>query len=100
MPLELIARNAEVGRILDDLEKYAGWLGRGIESRRVRNDVTALRAILGGDDVELQDTVQALVIDISRVPSSSAIRALLHKSVRDLRTVVSHRLTERPDPRD
>ena len=46
-PRETPALNADLGRVLGDLDRYAGWLGRGVEPTRVRDDVKALLARTG-----------------------------------------------------
>jgi hypothetical protein len=78
-------------RIVDDLEKYAGWLERGRRSANVRSDLQALRTtVAGGDYFELQDTVQALVFALSHVPDGS-VRRLLRKSLSVFRAVASQK---------
>ena len=82
MPTETHAINADVGRVLGDLDRYAGWLGKGIEPARVRDDVKALHAAIeSGFDIET--IVTSLEGDLRKV-SSTSIRALLQKTVRQL----------------
>ncbi len=70
--------------LLDDLEKYAGWLRKGVEATRVRDDVRALRAIVDGRCSEFETTADLLEINIRKVPES-AIRGILSKALRRLR---------------
>jgi len=66
IPIEPHALNADVGRVLGDLDRYAGWLGRGVEPTRVRDDVKALfAAIESGFDIET--IVTALEVDLPAV---------------------------------
>lgn len=77
---------ADVGRIFDDLDKYAGWLGKGVEARRVREDVRALGAALqNGSDT--RSVMESLEIDIEKVPHSN-VGVLVRKAVRGLRLAV------------
>jgi len=75
-------------RILDDLERYAGWLGRGTSPKRVRSDVKELRTLVGGDYSEFQDGVQLLIVDIGEL-SNSATRELLQRRAHLLSRVAS-----------
>ncbi len=72
------ANEDALGLILDDIERYAGWLGRGTSPKRVRSDVKELRTLVGGDYSEFQDGVQLLIVDIGEL-SNSATRELLQK---------------------
>jgi hypothetical protein len=84
-----------LGRIVDDLEKYAGWLERGRRAAGVRGDVQTLRtSIAGGDYFELQDSLQALVFRLRRVPDGS-VRRLLHKSLTVFRAVAAQEYYQR-----
>ena len=85
IPTETPPLNTDVDRVLGDLDRYAGWLGRGVEPTRVRDDVKALfAAIESGFDIET--IVTALEVDLRKV-SSTSIRALLQKTVRLLREI-------------
>jgi hypothetical protein len=78
-----------LSRIVDDLEKYAGWLGKGDRAAGVRLDLQTLRmSIAGSDYFELQDTVQALVFRLNRVPDGS-VRRLFQKGLFTLRALAS-----------
>lgn len=86
-PNGLYAPPADVSRILNDLDKYAGWLGRGVEPTRVRGDVKVLTAVFeSGRD--MQEAVDTLEHDIAKVPSSH-VGALLRKAIRGLRLAVA-----------
>lgn len=76
-------QTADVSRTLADLDKYAGWLGRGVEPRRVRESVKLLSALIesGGDSLT---AMEALEIDIAKVPQGN-VAVLLRKAVRGLR---------------
>ena len=77
----------DVSRILDDLDKYAGWLGRGFEPSRVREDVKVLTAVFESG-CDMQQAVDTLESDIGKVQSSH-VGALLRKAVRGLRLAVA-----------
>ena len=78
---------ADVSRILNDLGKYAGWLGRGREPTRVREDVKVLTAVFESG-CDMQEAVDTLETDIGKVPSSH-VGTLLRKAVRGLRLAVA-----------
>lgn len=74
---------SDVTRTLADLDKYAGWLGRGVEPRRVREGVKLLSAVIeSGSDS--QSAMDALEIDIAKVPQGN-VAVLLRKAFRGLR---------------
>jgi hypothetical protein len=78
---------ADIRGILTDLDKYAGWLGRGLEPARVREAVKLLTAVFeSGSDI--RDAVDALESDIGKVPSSQ-VATLLRKTVRGFRLAVA-----------
>jgi hypothetical protein len=77
-----------ISRILDDLERYAGWLADRTTSKRVRRDLKGLRELMSADRASLLDAVQALILDISEL-SNSATRDLLHKRARVLGALAS-----------
>ena len=73
----------DVRCILSDLDKYAGWLGRGLEPRRVREDVKALTAEFESG-CDMRAAVDTLESDIAKMPSSQ-VGTLLRKAVRNFR---------------
>jgi hypothetical protein len=77
----------DVSRILTDLDKYAGWLGRGLEPARVREDVKALTTVFESG-CDMQEAVDMLESDIGKMQSSH-VGALLRKGVRGLRLAVA-----------
>jgi hypothetical protein len=83
MPTPGYSPTANVSRTLANLDKYAGWLGRGIEPRRVREDVQMISALIDSG-CDIQSAVETLEIDIGKVPASH-VGALLRKAVRGLR---------------
>ena len=85
-PREPYPTHDEIGGILNDLAKYAGWLGRGLERTRVREDVKALTAMFESG-CEMQEAVETLETDIGKVPSSQ-VGGLLRKAIRNLRLSV------------
>jgi hypothetical protein len=86
-PNGLYPPTADVSRILNDLDKYAGWLGRGLEPTRVRKDVKVLTAVFESG-CDMQEAVDTLENDIGKVPNSH-VGALLRKAIRGLRIVVA-----------
>jgi hypothetical protein len=82
----------DVNRILTDLEKYAGWLGRGLEPARVREDVKVLTAVFDSG-CNIQKAVDTLEGNIGKVQSWH-VGTLLRKALRDLRLAVA----EEPHP--
>ena len=76
--LEEVFRTGEP-RILNDLDKYAGWLGRGLERTRVREDVKVLTAVFESG-CDMQEAVATLENDIGKVPYSQ-VGALLRKAL-------------------
>jgi hypothetical protein len=89
-----------LGSIVDDLDKYAGWLGSSARARQVRGEMRVLRTtITSGDYFDLQDSVQALVIALNRVPGGP-IRQLFSNSLSVLRAVASRRHAEGTEPSD
>jgi hypothetical protein len=77
---------ADVRGILNNLDKYAGWLGRGIEPRRVREAVKALTAEFERG-CAMRAAVDTLESDLGKMPSSQ-VGTLLRKAVRDFRLAV------------
>jgi hypothetical protein len=74
---------ADIRGILNDLDKYAGWLGRGLERTRVREAVKLLTAAFDAG-CDMREAVDALESDIGKTPSSQ-VATLLRKAVRDFR---------------
>jgi hypothetical protein len=79
---------ANVLGILNDLDKYAGWLGRGLEATRVREAVKLLTAVFESG-CDMRDAVDALESDIGKMPSSQ-VGTLLRKAVRCFRLAVAN----------
>ena len=79
--------NAEVlGRLLSELQKYAGWLAKDHASVAVRADVRALGEAMdtGG---ETASWLQALNKDIERLPSGG-IRKMLRRALVEIRPML------------
>jgi hypothetical protein len=79
--------NAEMlGRLLSELQRYAGWLAKDHASVAVRADVRALAEAMdtGGE------TVSSLIVlekDIDRLPSGG-IRKMLRRALGELRPML------------
>lgn len=86
-PIGRYPPNADISRILGDLDKYAGWLGRSLERTRVREDVKVLTAVFESG-CDMQQAVDTLESDIGKIPYSH-VGALLRKAVRALRPAAS-----------
>jgi hypothetical protein len=78
---------AHVVGILNDLDKYAGWLGRGLEATRVREAVKLLTAVFESG-CDMRHAVDALESDIRKMPSSQ-VGTLLRKAVRCFRLAIA-----------
>jgi hypothetical protein len=79
---------ANVRSILNDLDRYAGWLGRGPEPTRVREAVKVLTAVFESG-CDIRDAVDALESDIGKMPSSQ-VGTLLRKAIRGFRVAVAN----------
>jgi hypothetical protein len=78
---------ADIRGILTNLDKYAGWLGRGPEPTRVREAVKLLTAMFESG-CDTRAAADALESDIGRMPSSQ-VGTLLRKAVRGFRLAVA-----------
>lgn len=74
---------ADVRGILNDLDKYAGWLGRGAEPARVREAVKWLTAEFESG-CDMRDAIDALDSRIVEA-GPSRIGTLLRRAVRSVR---------------
>ena len=80
--------NAEgLGRLLSELQKYAGWLAKDHASVAVRADVRALgEAMDTGRDTA--SSLQVLDKDIERLPSGG-IRKMLRRALGEIRPMLA-----------
>ena len=70
-------------RRIEDLKRYAGWLGPGAGSTRVRDGVKAIGAAIAGDG-DVRASVHALQADIDKL-GSGGVAGLLRQTLRSLR---------------
>jgi hypothetical protein len=79
--------NAEVvGRLLSELQKYAGWLAKDHASVAVRADVRALGEAMDTGS-ETASWLQVLDKDIERLPSGG-IRKMLRRALGEIRPML------------
>ena len=76
-----------VHRLIEGLEKYAGWLGKDFASRSVRDGVKALGTAIEGGGGAVAATLLALEVNIDRLHMSH-MRPLFRQTVRTLRTAL------------
>jgi len=78
------AGNADaVSQALGDLERYAGWLAKGLTQTRVRGGVQALGAAIATEG-DVLASVQILEADIERL-GSGGVPGLMRRALRGLR---------------
>ena len=80
--------NAEVlGRLLSELQKYAGWLAKDHASVAVRADVRALGEAMDTGS-ETASWLEVLHKDIERLPSGG-IRKMLRRALGEIRPMLA-----------
>jgi hypothetical protein len=79
--------NGEVlGRLLSELQRYAGWLAKDHASVAVRADVRALAEAMDAGS-ETASSLTVLEKDIDRLPSGG-IRKMLRRALGELRPML------------
>ncbi len=75
-----------VRRLVGELERYAGWLGKDAQSARLRTSVRGLaRAVDNGDDP--LSTFRMVQAHLSRL-SAGGVTPLLRRTMRNLRAEI------------